>query len=710
MTSVRTGVFSLFCLTAAIAVPTAARAEDGYDLWLRYRPVQAPIRQSYLTHARTVVASSGSPTLNAALSELQHGLGGLLGTPASAASEITDGAIVIGTPKSSPIIARLAPRLDDLGSEGFLIRSETIDGRRVTVIAAREDTGVLYGSFAFLRLLQTDRPIDAIDIREVPSSRLRMLDHWDNLDRTVERGYAGSSLWDWQKLPQWRDSRYTDYARANASIGINGTVLTNVNADAQVLTPLYLKKVAALADVFRPWGIHVFLTARFSAPIEIGKLKTADPLDPQVRAWWRAKSDEIYRSIPDFGGFLVKANSEGQPGPQQYGRTHADGANMLADALAPHGGAVIWRAFVYTAKPGEDRAKQAFDEFRPLDGKFRPNVMLQVKNGPIDFQPREPFHPLFGAMPRTPVVLEAQITKEYLGFATHLAYLGTMWEEVLKSDTCRPRCGNPVGSSLAARAGVSNVGTERNWTGSQFDQANWYAFGRLAWDHQGSARDIAEEWARMTWGNDPAVVQSVVGMMMESRQAVVNYMTPLGLNHLMATGHHYGPGPWVNNLEREDWNPTYFHRADAKGIGFYRTATGSNAVAQYAPPVAACFKKRSCVPDDYLLWFHHVGWDERMQSGRTLWDELVYRYDLGLSEVHDMRRVWRSLEGQVDPERFGEVDAFLGIQEDEAKWWRDASIAYFGSVSGRPLPAGVQPPEHDLDYYKRIESPHVPGH
>lgn len=710
VTSVRSGVISLLCLTAVIALPTAVHAEDGYDLWLRYRPIEAPVRRSYLGHARSILAVPDAATLKAAQSELQRGLGGLLGAPVAVTNNVAGGAVVIGTPKSSPAIADLGLKLGGLGNDGFMIRSATIDGKRVTVIAASADTGVLYGTFAFLRLLQTNQPIDLLNIREAPSSRLRMLDHWDNLDRTVERGYAGFSLWDWQKLPQWRDPRYTDYARANASVGINAVALTNVNADAQVLTPLYLKKVAALADTFRPWGIRVFLTARFSAPMELGKLKTADPLDPEVQAWWRAKSDEIYRTIPDFGGFLVKANSEGQPGPQEYGRTHADGANMLADAVAPHGGTVIWRAFVYTAKPGEDRAKQAFEEFKPLDGKFRPNVMLQVKNGPIDFQPREPFHPLFGAMPRTPVVLEAQLTKEYLGFATHLAYLGTMWEEVLRADTCRPRCGNPVGSSISAMAGVSNVGTDRNWTGSQFDQANWYAFGRLAWDHRLSARGVAQEWARMTWGNDPAVVQPVVGMMMESRQAVVNYMTPLGLHHLMATGHHYGPGPWVSNLEREDWNPTYFHRADADGIGFDRTATGSNAVAQYAPPVAACFSKRSCVPDDYLLWFHHVGWDERMRSGRTLWNELVYRYDLGVTQVHDMRTTWRSLEGRIDPERFAEVDAFLGIQEDEAKWWRDASVAYFGSVSRRPLPAGTQPPPHDLDYYKRIEFPHVPGH
>lgn len=701
---------TLLALSVLVVIATPARAEDGYDLWLRYRPIENSQREAYVRQAQSIVETRSSPTLNAAVAELQRGIGGLLGATPPLRRDLSDGAILIGTPASSRVIAGIGLKLDGLGSDGFLIRSVNLSGNRVTVIAANDEVGVLYGTFAFLRQLQTHRLAETLNIRDVPASRLRMLDHWDNLDRTVERGYSGFSLWDWQKLPRWRDPRYTDYARANASIGINATVLTNVNADAQVLTPLYLAKVAALADVFRPYGIRVFLTARFSAPLELGGLKTADPVDPKVRAWWRAKSDEIYRIIPDFGGFLVKANSEGQPGPQDYARTHADGANMLAEALQPHGGTVIWRAFVYAAKPGEDRAKQAFDEFRPLDGSFRPNVMLQVKNGPIDFQPREPFHPLFGAMPRTPVVLEAQITKEYLGFATHLAFLGTMWEEVLKADTCRPKCGTPVADTIAGMAGVSNVGTDRNWTGSQFDQANWYAFGRLAWDHGLPAREAAEEWVRMTWGNDPKVVEPIVGMMMGSRQAVVNYMTPLGLHHLMATGHHYGPGPWVNNLERADWNPTYFHKAAKDGIGFDRTKSGSDAVAQYSPRVAGCFSNRRCVPDDYLLWFHHVGWDERMRSGRSLWGELAFRYDDGVSRVQEMRRTWRALQGEIDAERFNEVDAFLGIQEAEARWWRDASLAYFSNVSGRQLPEGVQPPAHSLGYYEALTFPNVPGH
>lgn len=690
----------LFCLTLGLGAP--ASAEDGYELWLRYRPIEK-------LKVSSIVVGSHGPRLKVAGQELQRGLSAMTGKPVGIRSEVADGAIVIGTPETSTLVAKLRPQLSGLGHEGFLLSSLTISGKRLTVVAANSEVGALYGAFALLRHLQTGHSLAGLNVRDGPRYTVRLLNHWDNLDGFVERGYAGKSLWDWKSLPKKLDPRYVDYARANASIGINGTVLTNVNANAEVLTAPYLRKVAALADTFRPWGIRVYLTARFSAPMEIGGLKTADPLDPAVRTWWKSKADGIYRSIPDFGGFLVKANSEGQPGPQDYKRSHADGANMLADALAPHGGTVVWRAFVYSAKPGDDRAKQASEEFKPLDGQFRPNVLLQVKNGPIDFQPREPFHPLFGQMPRTPVLMEAQITKEYLGFSTHLAYLGPLWEEVLDSDTCSQGCGTPVSTMLCGMAGVANIGSDRNWSGSQFDQANWYAFGRLAWDPLLSSRTIADEWTRMTWGNNPAVVEPVIGMMMGSRQAVVNYMTPLGLHHLMATSHHYGPGAWVDNLEREDWNPTYFHRADAGGIGFDRTPSGSNAVSQYAPGVGRCFERLDCVSEDLLLWFHHVGWDHRMRSGRMLWDELVTRYTLGVEQVRDMHRTWRSLDGKIDPERFAEVDANLIKQEQEAAWWRDASIVYFQSISKRPLPTGVAPPSHPLAYYKALRFDHVPG-
>ena len=704
-------VATMVSLLGAGASAATAPGEDGYDLWLRYRPVESAWATGYQGVARVLVVPGESATLAAARDELRSGLGGLLGTvPAEADAVRQDGAILVGTPRTSPEIRRLNLPLAGLGPEGYAIRSVRIGGRRATVIAANTDTGALYGSFAFLRLLQTRQPLEALDVADAPRLKLRVLNHWDNLDRTVERGYAGFSLWDWHKLPDYLDSRYTDYARANASIGINGTVLTNVNANADVLTPRYLEKVAALAAVFRPYGIRVYLTARFSAPMEIGSLKTADPLDAAVRAWWKAKADEIYRYVPDFGGFLVKANSEGQPGPQDYKRTHADGANMLADAVKPHGGIVMWRAFVYSASPDQDRAKQAYEEFEPLDGKFRDNVLLQVKNGPIDFQPREPFSPLFGAMRRTPLMMEFQITKEYLGFATHLAYLGTMWEEVLNADTHRPREGTPVAQSISGIAGVANIGTDRNWSGSHFDQANWYAFGRLAWNPEASARTIAGEWARMTFSTEPRFVSGATDMMMRSRQAVVDYMTPLGLHHLMATGHHYGPGPWVNDLERPDWNPAYYHRADRQGIGFDRTASGSKAVSQYAPEVARRFADLSRISEDDLLWFHHVPWDHRMRSGRPLWDELVMRYDRGVAEVARMRSDWQSLRPYVDPRRHADTAAFLRIQEKEAKWWRDASVAYFQSVSGRPLPPGSAPPAHDLDYYKALDIKYAPGH
>jgi len=711
----------LALLTLAVLRP-AAHAEDGYDLWLRYRPVQGDLLTAYRAAATEIVPpGTSSPTSAIVSTELSRGLGGLLGSaaPPAVPAPTRDGSIVFGTPVSSPLIARLHLNLKGLGDDGYVIRSASFAGHHITVIAAPHDVGVLYGAFHFLRLLQTHRPLEPLELSSAPRIRHRVLDHWDNLDRTIERGYAGESIWDWQKLPDYLDPRYTDYARACASVGINGTVLNNVNASAISLTPPYLRKLAALADVFRPYGLHVYLSARFSAPIEIGGLKTADPLDPAVRAWWRAKSDEIYTLIPDFGGFLVKANSEGQPGPQDYSRTHADGANMLADAVAPHGGIVMWRAFVYSQEQPDDRAKQAYDEFVPLDGKFRDNVILQVKNGPIDFQPREPFHPLFGAMPRTPLMLEVQITKEYLGMATHLVYLGPLFEETLRADTYARGKGSSVakvtdgslfGHPRTGIAGVANIGSDRDWTGSHFNQANWYVFGRLAWDPLQSSRDIADEWVRMTFSNDPAFVAPVVGMMMSSREAAVDYMTPLGLAHQMARTTHYGPGPWVSGGPRADWTSVYFNRADAQGIGFDRTATGSNAVVQYAPPVAAKFTDLKRIPDNLLLWFHHLPWDYKMRSGHTLWDELVIHYSDGVRTVGDMRRTWASLAGKIDSHRYAQVSTFLEIQEKEARWWRDASIAYFQTFSHQPLPAGFSPPEHDLHYYETLCFPYVPGH
>ena len=695
---------------ASMACSAGVRAEDGHDLWLRYAPLDAAIAADYRTQLGEVAAPDQTPTQRAARDELVRGLTGLLGSAPRIQNEASAGHVLaLGTPQSSALVAPFRDEVESLGEEGYLLKRTRRDGRDVLLVAARSDIGVLYGTFHLLRLLQTGTALDGLSVRESPKVRLRILNHWDNLDGYVERGYAGRSLWDWQMLPEWRDPRYTDYARANASLGINGTVLNNVNANAQSLAPDYLAKAAALADVFRPYGIRVYLSARFSAPIELGGLKTADPLDPAVQRWWRDKADEIYQRIPDFGGFLVKANSEGQPGPQDYGRSHADGANLLADALAPHGGVVMWRAFVYAHDVPADRATQAYTEFAGLDGAFRPNVVLQVKNGPIDFQPREPFHPLFGAMPRTPLMMEFQITKEYLGFATHLVYLGPLFEEVLHADTRAGGKHLTVAQSLSGIAGVANIGTDRTWSGSHFDQANWYAFGRLAWNPDQSSRDIAADWAAMTFSPDPAVVGPIVGMMMASREAAVNYMTPLGLHHLMARGHHYGPGPWVDGGPRADWTSVYYHRADRNGIGFDRTAQGSNAVAQYAPELAAKYADLTQVPEALLLWFHHVPWDHRMASGRPLWDELVGRYTLGVRQVDAMQATWENLRGRVDAQRHEQVAAFLQIQRREAQWWRDASVAYFQSISGRPLPAGEAPPPHPLAYYEALQFPSAPG-
>jgi alpha-glucuronidase len=709
---------ALLLAVMAVGVMSPAHAEDGYDLWLRYRPLLPAAQRQLQAEITDIVAPAGpSAVERSALNELQRGLAGLAGREPKRSRSLRNGSLLIGT-AASPAVAAMKLPLDRLGDEGYLLRQVRRQGRRITVIAANSDRGLLYGSFALLAHLQRGGRMEGLDISSVPRVRLRMLNHWDNLDGHVERGYAGASLWDWWRLPDVVDSRYQDYARANASIGINAAVVNNVNAVAAILRPEYIAKARALADVLRPWGIRLFLSVRFSAPVELGGLKTADPADLAVRAWWRAKSDEIYAVIPDFGGFLVKANSEGQPGPIDYGRTHAEGANALAEALRPHGGVVLWRAFVYSEKDATDRAMQAYRQLKGLDGTFASNVVLQVKNGPIDFQPREPFHPLFGAMPRTSLGMEFQITKEYLGFATHLAYLGPLYEEVLRTDTHASGSGSTVarvidgslgGGGITAMAGVANTGRDRNWSGSQFDQANWYAFGRLAWNPDLAARDIASDWVRMTFSNDAAVVKDIVGMMMGSREAVVNTMTPLGLAHLMGTGHHHGPAPWVADLSRPEWNPAYYHRADANGIGFDRTAAGSNALSQYAAPVAAQYVDPARTPLEYLLWFHHVGWDQRLSTGRSLWEELIHRYDTGVQSVSAMQAQWSKLEGRVDAERHAEVAAMLAVQLRESSWWRDASIAYWQSVSGRALPAGVALPAESLSYYRNLQFPYAPG-
>ncbi len=702
------------CLAIVIlfSIAATAKADDGYRLWLRYDPLPAHMMSVYRPRVTSIIVHGKSATFDAIRTELAGGCAGLLGRSVPTAKNIRrDGALIVGTTKSLPLVAelKLEKQLEDLGPEGFLIRSIKLGRGSVILIASQGEIGALYGAFHLLRLIETLQPITDLDVSQKPRLRLRMLNHWDNLDGSIERGYAGRSLWDWKALPDTIDSRLRDYARANASIGINGASLNNVNANSQSLSAEYLRKTSAMAAVFRPYGVRVYLAARFSAPIELGGLKTADPLDAEVAAWWKKKADEIYRLIPDFGGFIVKANSEGQPGPRTYNRSHVEGANMLAAAVAPHNGIVIWRAFVYDAKPGYDRAGAAYENLQPFDGQFAPNVLLQVKNGPIDFQPREPFHPLFGAMPKTQLMPEVQITQEYLGFSNHLVFLAQMWREFLDSDTYARGQGSTVtkvadGSlyhqPLTGMAAVANTGSDRNWTGHHFAQANWYAFGRMSWNPDLASRQIADEWIKMTLTSDARAVEIITRIMLESHEALVDYMTPLGLHHIMWGGHHYGPAPWWDTEKRDDWNPVYYHRADERGLGFDRTKTGSDSLSQYHPPVRDQFADLKTCPEKYLLWFHHVAWDYRMSSGRTMWDELALHYQRGVDWVRAARKDWNALARVIDSERHSEIAKKLAIQERDAAWWRDSVLLYFQTFSKRPLPAGVEKPQKSLEEYK----------
>lgn len=705
-----------------VIIPSNSQTPEGYNLWLGYPQIEnQTVRSEYLHATNSIYFSAKTPMLQTARKELLRGLNAMLDT----ISDVGDSRNSMNTMwvvKKDDLNRQLQGELkkdfEQIGKEGFIIKSIPVNGKRLLLISAKSDKGILYGVFKFLQLMKFHKSIDELNIIEEPKLDLRMLNHWDNLDRTVERGYAGFSLWNWQKLPEYIDLRYIDYARANASIGINATVLTNVNANALALTPAYLEKVAALADVFRPYGIKVYLTARFSAPVEIGGLNTADPLNRDVIEWWKNKTREIYKMIPDFGGFLVKANSEGQPGPQNYGRTHVDGANMLGSALQPFGGMVIWRAFVYSATDTTDRAKQAFAEFVPYDGKFLDNVLVQVKNGPIDFQPREPFHPMFGAMPNTSLVMEFQITQEYLGFSSHLVFLPKLYEEVLDAETYREGNNSTIAkvidgslfnNKITGMAGVANIGTDLNWTGHPFAQANWYGYGRLAWDPYLSSETIADEWLRLTYFNDPGFLDPVKEMMAISREAVVNYMTPMGLHHLMATGHHYGPGPWVNDLSRPEWNPTYYHKADKFGIGFDRTPSGSNATSQYAPELAKLYNNPETSPEEYLLWFHHLPWDYKLKNGEILWDAIALKYQKGVDQVKEMLDLWKQAKMYISDEQYNEVNMLLHIQLKEAKWWRNACLLYFQTFSERKLPAGVELPDENLEYYKSLKFPYAPG-
>lgn len=693
-------------------------AEDGYDLWLRYKKIENnTLLSQYRKQINFVSFAGNSPTLQIAKKELLKGLTGLLNKSIAEKKEIVSNTVAVFT-KPAGRFESIGVNYEQLGNEGFAIVSIKSNLENLTVITANTDIGILYGVFHFLRLLQTNQPVSNLHIVSVPKLRWRMLNHWDNLNRYVERGYAGASIWDWHRLPGYIDPRYIDYARANASIGINGVVLNNVNANSTILTALYLEKVKVLADVFRPYGIKVFLTARFSSPIEIGNLKTADPLDDTVANWWKEKVREVYAAIPDFGGFIVKANSEGQPGPQDYHRTHADGANMLANALAPYTGIVIWRAFVYAAEKPVDRHKQAYDDFLPLDGKFSSNVIVQVKNGAIDFMPREPFHPLFGAMPDTPLMMEFQVTQEYLGQATSLVYLAPLFKEVLESDTYAKGKGSTVAKvidgsldnhHLNGMAGVANIGSDINWCGHPFAQANWYCLGRLAWDYNLTSEQIADEWLRMTYSNDITFINPVKKIMLSSREILVNYMNPMGLHHIMGTGHHYGPAPWVKELSRPEWNPVYYHKADSIGIGFDRTATGSNALEQYLPEVRKQWENINTCDEKYLLWFHHVPWTYKTKSGRTLWNELCYRYYSGADSVKWMLKEWMKQKNKVDEQRYSQVAQLLEIQIKEAEWWRNACLLYFQTFSKMPIPNEYPQPDKPLSYYMSLKFPYAPG-
>jgi alpha-glucuronidase len=682
---------NLITLLLLFLLVSLLEAEDGHQLWLRSQTAK-PVK---------IVCSKQSATLDIARQELKQGWQG------------KPGASVILTVKYDKSVR----------GDGFILNPSGVQ--------ANTDIGILYGVFDLLRHQKTGQPVK--DITSNPSYELRLLNHWDNLDGTMERGYAGQSIF-------WRDEKdsltvteqdkilWQEYARANASIGINGAVLNNVNASPRVLADKILKKVKAIADVLRPYGMKTYLAINFASPAILGGLKTSDPFDKGVIEWWKVKVKEIYSFIPDFGGFLVKANSEGQPGPQDFGRTHADGANMLVDALKPYGGIVMWRAFVYSPK-GKDRARQAYLEFVPLDGKFRDNVIIQAKNGPIDFQPREPFNPLFGAMKKTSVMPELQITQEYLGESIQLVFLSTMWEEFLNSDTYQQGEGSTVARCTdgsiypqkhTAIAGVSNIGLDTNWCGHHFAQANWYAFGRLAWNNKLKSEDVAEEWIKLTFADQPEIpINSdwqvnfflpVKQMMLQSREAAVNYMMPLGLHHIFAANHHYGPGPWWGPKNvRPDWTPPYYHQADTSGIGFNRTHNGSDAVSQYHEPLSSQFNDLKTCPEIYLLWFHHLPWNYKTKNGRTLWDALCYHYDEGVQQVREFQKVWDKVKPYVDKQRYIEVQSKLRRHSRDAQIWKDGCLLYFQQFSRRPIPYDIERPIYNLDELENMDFNPIKG-
>lgn len=663
---------------AFVSLALGVKADDGHDLWLR--PVKAKT-------VKVTGANAKSATLAIAKKEIEQAWLGI------------EGATVEFRLVKDPT----------LKADGFKIAGNTV--------SATTENGILYGVYEMLRRQQTGNVSNVVSN---PSYQLRILNHWDNLNGSIERGYAGNSIF-WRTgdnaftVTEGDKKRWEEYARANASIGINASVLNNVNASPNMLGEKELARMKAIAAVLRPYGIKTYLSINFASPMRLGGLKTADPLDPEVIKWWKAKVAEVYKLVPDFGGFLVKANSEGQPGPQDFKRTHADGANMLADALKAYKGIVMWRAFVYNAEE-KDRAKQAYLEFMPFDGKFRDNVIIQVKNGPIDFQPREPFSPLFGAMKKTPIMPELQITQEYLGHSEQLAFLAPMWEELYKSDTyqegknstvARVTDGSIFPQKYTAVAGVSNVGLDTNWNGHDFAQANWYAFGRMAWNNQLKSEEIADEWIKLTFSPstenkewNKGFFEPVKKMMLDSREAVVNYSMPLGLHHTFAGNHHYGPGPWwAPPGTRKDWTPAYYHQADYNGIGFDRTKTGTDAVDQYHEPLASEINNVATTPEIYLLYFHHLSWDYKLKNGQTLWESLCNHWNTGVNQVRQFQVTWDKVQPYVDAQRFARVQEKLRRQTRDAQFWKDANLLYFQQFSKRPFPDNVERPINNLNYY-----------
>lgn len=655
-------------LTGILYLMTACNSRRSVSDSVRWLPSEKVAHTSELDYSEIVM----TPTIELAVSELKNYWGG------------------------KPVKLSLSSVAGDRKREGF---SADVAESLIT-LSGNSEVGLLYGVYWLLR---NGYVLPNGKYEEEPAYGIRILNHWDNPDGTIERGYAGKSIWNWDLSPDENEEvkrKYIEYARANASVGINGAVLNNVNASPKILSDEYLKKVSEIAEILRPYGMKVYLSVNFASPMALDSLLTADPLDREVVEWWTNKAKTIYDLIPDFGGFLVKANSEGQPGPMDFGRTHAEGANMLAKALKPYGGIVMWRSFVYSPSD-DDRAKQAYLEFRPLDGSFDDNVIIQIKNGPIDFQPREPFSPLFGAMPSTDEMVEFQITQEYLGHSNHIAFLAPMWKEFF--DKVPP-------TTVKGVAGVANIGDGKFWTAHPMAQANWYAFGRLAWNPDLSSETIAKEWVSNSLFKDREVprniVDNVVDMMLESRETVVDYMMPLGLHHIFAFGHHYGPEPWCDVPgAREDWLPRYYHKADSVGIGFERTAKGSDALSQYPEPYRTQYAGLETCPENLLLWFHHVPWNHVMKSGNTLWDELCFSYQKGVDRVSDYITIWQNAKPYVDGEIYDSVSERLNIQEKDARWWRDACLVYFGSFSGMPLPEGVGKPEKSLEDYKKIKLP-----